>query len=87
MVLTLTSMSVAAQESNGCVNPENNGDSPLIDLPFVLTGTPLLGRFGFAFGPGKTIFCNKFLLRLVFHRGRCDWGLPTKMETISIVTM
>jgi hypothetical protein len=51
ILLALTSTTVVAQETNGCVDIGNNHGS-LIDLPFVPTGTPLLSRFGFAFNPG-----------------------------------
>jgi hypothetical protein len=67
-------MSVAAQESNGCVNPENNGDSPLIDLPFVPTGTSLLGRFGFAFGPREDHFLQQILIAPGFPPGPMRLG-------------
>ncbi len=52
VLLALASTSVAAQESNACVNISNNHDSSLFDLPFNPAGTPLLSRFGFAFNQG-----------------------------------
>jgi hypothetical protein len=52
VLLVLASSSVAAQDSNGCVNISSNHDSSLFDVPFVPTGTPLLSRFGFALNHG-----------------------------------
>jgi hypothetical protein len=47
VLLALATTSVAAQESNGCVDISKNHDSSLFDIPFAPTGTPLLSRFGF----------------------------------------
>jgi hypothetical protein len=70
ILLALTSTTVVAQETNGCVDIGQNHGSSLIDLPFVPTGTPLLSRFGFAFDPGIDHHITQIL---IFP------GLPTGM--------
>jgi hypothetical protein len=50
-LLALTSLTVSAQEENGCVDVAKKNES-LFDVPFVPNGTPLLSRFGFSFDPG-----------------------------------